>query len=258
MKSFLFVPSKAKMLLKIPTFSADAYIIDLEDSIKESDKEVALDDLCSFLKENTLNNIFIRLDGNLIESELSKLSSFNVFGFMIPKFEKPSNYNAFSHMLKGKKIIALVETPLGLTNIEEIAKSPMVDAIAFGAEDFSSSIGMKNLPTTLSFAKSMIVTYGKAYSKPVIDTPSFIIDNPNELTKEIQESVDMGFDGKLAIHPNQIELINSLFHLFDLDYMKRVIDVYEKTGEAVVVIDGHVYEKMHIAHFKRIIKEHKE
>ena len=63
LRSLLFVPAKDKMLQKISVFSSDGYIIDLEDSINEDEKEKALEVLCSFLtKHNIIPNIYVRLN----------------------------------------------------------------------------------------------------------------------------------------------------------------------------------------------------
>lgn len=256
MKSFMFVPSAPKMLGKIASSEADACIIDLEDSIAEADKQQALEDACEFLATKPDKTIYIRAAENHLEEELEKLSIYSFAGYMIPKFENPQDYEQFAFYFEGKDVIALVETPVGIVNLKEIASSSIVSMIAFGAEDFTSSIGMKNCADTLNYARSAMVTYGKAYGKPVIDTPSFIIDDMDALKKEIQFAVDMGFDGKLSIHPKQVSKINELFQLYDLDKIKEIIAKYEMTGKAVLRIEDKVYEKMHISHFKHILKEH--
>lgn len=65
----------------------------------------------------------------------------------------------------------------------------------------------------------------------------------------------MGFDGKLAINPRQLAYIKKAFFGGDLAAMQEIIDLYEKEQKAVLMIDGKAYEKMHIAHMKKIIKE---
>lgn len=255
MKSLMFVPSKPKMLGKIVSSEADACIIDLEDSINEADKEQALEDACEFLATKPEKTIYIRVAGNHLLNEFERLSAYSFAGYMIPKFENPDVYKQYSSYFEDRDVIALVETPIGIVNIKEIASSPIVTMIAFGAEDFTSSIGMKNCAETLNYARSVIVTYGKAFGKQVIDTPSFIIDDMDALEQEIQTAVDMGFNGKLSIHPKQVAKINELFQLYDFDKMKEIVEQYEAAGQAVLRIDDKVYEKMHISHFKRILKE---
>ena len=255
MKSLMFVPSKPKTLGKIASSEADACIIDLEDSINEADKSQALEDACKYLATNPDKKVYIRVAGNHLKEEFEKLQMYSFAGYMIPKFENPQDYTQYEAFFSGRDVIALVETPTGIVNIKEIASCPIVTMIAFGAEDFTSSIGMKNCAETLNYARSTIVTYGKAFGKQVIDTPSFIIDDMNALEQEIQTAVDMGFNGKLSIHPKQVSIINELFQLYDFDKVKEIVDQYEAAGQAVLRIGEKVYEKMHISHFKRILKE---
>ena len=256
MKSLMFVPAKPKMLAKIPSFEADGFILDLEDSIAEPDKAQALDGVCAFLSERDGHDIFVRIARNHADEELSRLRPFSFLGYMFPKVESAAEVESLATMSGGKEIIALVETPMALVNIREIAACPSVSRLAFGAEDFTSAAGMKNAPDSLLFAKSTIAIHAKAFGKPVYDTPSFILDDLDALSREIQTAVDLGFDGKMAIHPKQVPLINEGFRYFDLDHIRSVVAQYEAAGQAVLRLGDHVYEKMHIAHYKRILKEH--
>ncbi len=258
MRSILFVPAKWKMLSKIKTFNADSYIIDLEDSISINEKVEALNETKRYLSEYDCQNIFVRIDRGFLNEQLNVLHSYKFRGFVLPKFENGGDFLQFINLFHEKEVMALVETPKGLINIRNIVECPWVDSIAFGAEDFTSCIGMKNVAEYLNFAKSLLVVYAKAYNKKIYDTPSFIIDNFELLKEDIQKTVDMGFDGKLSINPKQIQMINELFKCCDFEYMKNIIEIYEKSGKAVLKIDNRVYEKMHIAHFKRILKENQK
>lgn len=257
MHSLLFVPAKKKMLDKIAHTEADAVIIDLEDAVAEADKKTALEELKSFLAQPHSEKIFVRLDGNLMDEQLDVLKQYPLVGYMIPKFEDPERLVSRIPLFAEKQIIALVETPLGAVNINQIAGCPWVSAIAFGAEDYTCATGMKNCAQTLHYVKSRLVMYSKAWGKPIYDTPSFELTDMELLQKEAELVMDMGFDGKLAIHPKQIPVINQVFTACDAEYLSDVIARYESSGEAVLTIDGKVYEKMHIAHMKRILKEKK-
>ena len=255
LRSLLFVPAKEKMMNKISSLSSDGYIIDLEDSINEGEKAEALELLCSLLSEHSeWSDIFIRLNKTHFEEEAIALNGFNV-GFMLPKFESPEEYARIDRVWSKHKLIALVETPMGVINIQQIAQCSWVDAIAFGAEDYTASVNMLNDDVMLSPIKSTLVLYAKAYKKKVFDTPSFKINDDVEFEHEVRNSMNLGFDGKLAISPRHLQYINDTFNSCDLDYMKSVIAKYEDDGNAVVVIDGNVYEKMHINRIRKIIKE---
>lgn len=253
--SLLFVPAKEKMLMKIETFDADAYIIDLEDSIEDNDKEVAVERLIDWLKDNSEKyEIIVRLNKPIYKSEFDKLKQFNI-DFMLPKYECSDDYLLNETSWSNHKIYVLIETAKGLINIRDILENKEVYAVAFGAEDYTASVGMRNTVTNLQYQKSRLVSYARAFEKLVYDTPSFQLNNDELFKAEVDNAFNLGFDGKLAINPRQLDYINRTFAGGDLAAMQEIVDLYEKEQKAVLLINGKVYEKMHIAHMKKIIKE---
>lgn len=255
-KSLLFVPAKDKMLAKIPLLNANAYIIDLEDSIPEEEKEDALNRTIHFIDNcDSTFNIIVRINSNRVEFELTKLSKYSKIGFMLPKYEKNNPYDEFEEIIKDHYTIALIETPKAIVDLNSISKIKYINALAFGAEDYTAKANMENNVDYLYFQKSMLVTYAKANNLQAFDTPSFNLNNECEFEKEVQNSVGLGFDGKMAISPKHVPFINDAFSYNNLDYMKSIISRYEADENAVVVIDDKVYEKMHINRLKKIISE---
>lgn len=255
-KSLLFVPAKDKMLAKIPSMNADVYIIDLEDSIPEEEKEEALNRVSAYIERLTsASNIIVRINSNHAERELAKLAKYNEIGFMLPKFEKTNPYDKLTEYLQSHYTIALIESPTAIVELQAICRTEYVNALAFGAEDYTAKVNMENNVDYLLFQKSMLVTYSKANDLQVFDTPSFKLNDEAEFEREVKNAMSLGFDGKMAISPKHVQFINETFNSNDLEYIKSVISRYEADGSAVVVIDGNVYEKMHINRFKRIIKE---
>lgn len=255
-KSLLFVPAKDKMLAKIRSMNANAYIIDLEDSIPEEEKEEALlrvDDYLGGL--SSLSNIIVRINSNHAEREFSKLSKYAEIGFMLPKYEKENPYDQYEDLLKDHFTIALIESPRAIVELPLVCAKNYISALAFGAEDYTAKVNMENSVEYLFFPKSKLVTYAKAYDLQVFDTPSFKLNDEAEFEREVKNALSLGFDGKMAISPKHVQFINDTFNSNDLEYMKSVISRYEEDGNAVVVIDGKVYEKMHINRLKKIIKE---
>lgn len=260
--TLLFVPAKAKPLSNLPIQSAESYILDLEDSIEPADKPHALTRVTTFLTQYAGDQqIYVRLNQSTLEKEAKHLDQFPTTGFMIPKFENVDNFSQDTlDIWKRHKIIALIETPRGIVDIDKIAACDWIDAIALGAEDYTAAMNMENSIQTLAFAKSRLVTYAKAYGKKVYDTPSLHLNDEPQLKLETQNAVSLGFDGKLAIHPKQLPIIQSLFrnHNINIEEMKRIVALYEKEGKAVLTIDNRIYEKMHINRMKKIIKEQEE
>lgn len=253
----MFIPAKDKMLRKISEFEADAFIIDLEDSVEDHDKEAALKRAIEYLKLIKKNNIFVRINADRASREILALKEIYNIGFVLPKFEEPDIYDEYKDIFFSHYVIALIETPKGIINIENVAATSWVYGIAFGAEDYTAKINMKNTPELTIYQKSKIVTYAKAYGKIAIDTPSFKLDDEESFKKETELSVDLGFDGKMVISPRHIAFVNECFSSYDIENMKRIVEIYESEGKAVNVIDGVVYENMHIQRFKNIIKESK-
>lgn len=251
--SFLFVPANEKMLSKIPTCSADAVIIDLEDAVLEVHKDEALFLVKSYLGEIKTNMpVFIRINPGRVESEISSLKDTKISGYMIPKSETVDDIKAVYNLDNDKKIIALIETPMGIVNVPELAKCDLVYGISFGAEDYTTRCDINNIHENLLYQKSRIVNYAKAFDKFCIDTMSLNIHDKDSYNIEAQKSKDLGFDGKLAIHPMQVEVINELYSNKDYNYLKYIVDTYISSGKSVLEIDGKVYEKPHI---DAIIKE---
>ena len=174
---------------------------------------------------------------------------------MLPKYEDSDEYSLNDTSWDNHKIYVLIETAKGLINIGHILENKEIYAVAFGAEDYTASVGMSNTIANLQYQKSRLVSYARAYGKLVYDTPSFQLNNHELFRAEVDNAFDLGFDGKLAINPRQLAYIKKAFSGGDLAAMQEIIDLYEKEQKAVLMIDGKAYEKMHIAHMKKIIKE---
>lgn len=256
LRSLMFVPARMRMLEKIPRFDADAYILDLEDSVPDADKETALREICEFLQRGVVRSpVYVRVDRRHASAQLQALRHHHITGFMIPKVESESDI--LEEIDSGKSVIALVETPQGIVNLERIAACGKVHAIAFGAEDYTACMGMKNSREMLTYPRGKILACAKAYSKPAYDTPCLFLNDDDAAESEIRYSSDSGFDGKLSIHPTHTTMINRIFKDADVDSIRFIIEAYESVGGGAVKINGRVYEKMHINHLKRILKEHR-
>lgn len=256
-RSLLFVPARRERLVNIEKFDADAYIIDLEDSIRENEKEQALEQTLSYLKEwedKDDRHIFVRLNADRSFYEMEYLKDCGLKGFMIPKFESVNELHAHQDLVAQKEIIALVETPMGLVNIKEIASDKLVSAVAFGAEDYAAIIGMKKDHDTLLYPKSVIVTYAAAYEKPAFDTVFANISKEEEFMEQVKESYKMGFVGKMLIHPKQIQPVHDIFMKHDLSFYQKIINLFETNSNGVLELNGQIFERPHIERFKKILE----
>lgn len=256
LRSLLFMPANEKFLAKVASVDADAVIVDLEDSILEQDKSAALERAVAFFQAfDGSKTCFVRLNRSRLAEEIAALAPIpTVKGFMIPKMEDPEILAPYAETLDGKKIIALVETPLGALRVEKIAASERIHMLALGAEDLTCSMNMDNSFEVLYYYRSKIILAAKAFKKPVYDTPSFVFRDLEQFKSETRPLVGMGFDGKLAIHPAQAPIVNELFGQYDADTIRDIIEKFEQSGKGVFEYNGKVYEKPHVDHLKNILK----
>lgn len=255
-RSLLFVPATEKMLSKIELCKADAIIVDLEDAILAEDKDNALCRLENFLKAYSYKtDLFVRINPIRAKKETDVLNKYSIKGYMLPKTEMVSDVDLLAKMSGDKQIIALIESAMGVINTENIIGNDNVSMAAFGAEDYTTQCGIENKMEFLVYPKSKLVAVSKAYKKPVIDTISLEIHDVSSYTKEAEASKSFGFDGKLAIHPMQVDIINSVF-CDDIEYYKYIVAEYEKSKTAVINLNGKVYEKPHIDMMKKRIAKH--
>lgn len=257
--SILFVPAREKYLSKIRQIKADMIVIDLEDAILDEDKVSALKKVKFFLSQSIGDlDLFVRINPQRIEEEVAELNDFSICGYMLPKTESVRDIEKLNQVAKEKQIIALIESAAGIVNAREIAECCHTDMIAFGAEDYTAQCRIKNENQFLFYTKSKLVACAKAYNKPIFDTVSRNIYDRNACREDAVLSKNFGFDGKLALHPMQVEVINEVFKRTDVLQYERIIDEYLKAKSSVVVIGGVVYEEMHIRAMQRELREYKD
>ena len=118
-----------------------------------------------------------------------------------------------------------------------------------------------NFKFTLSYSvrdPKRTLTFCVAFNKKCFDTVSTAIVNQTKLLEEVQESYCLGFNGKLAIHPNQINVIKSVFSLEDRQKMLDILTAYEKNNNGVLCYEGQIYERPHIEKIKKELEKQDE
>lgn len=268
-RSMLFIPAnKEKFYKNESKNSSDAFIIDFEDSVREND----LDNNLKIFKENIKfieKDFYIRINNNYYKKIIEETINFNISGYMIPKVENKNFINEIFVFLKkidcseSKKMILLIESPMGVLNLKDILveNNRNIFAVAFGSEDYLSNLGvLVRNKENLFFARTNILNVSKAFEKDVYDTIFPKINNDLELVEEINYVKMLGFDGKLVIHPNQIEKVNKIFGISEEEIkgIKNIINYYEeeskKNNSNVVLYSGKIIEPPHIKRLKKLLE----
>ena len=248
-RSLLFVPANERRLKASMRYEPDAFIFDLEDAIKPEHKEEALKELTSFLKQIRSNKkIYVRINPARYKTELERLKASRIDAIVIPKVESRDDIEIYRDY--NTDIIALIETPMGMIHIEQIVSCDLVKAIGFGAEDYCALTDMKKCEHTLSPLKARMVMYAKAYNKRAYDMVEAEFHDLELFKKLARSSYEFGFDGKLAIHPAQIDIINECYR-DDAEKLIRLKNAYEEQEEGIIYVDGQLLEGNH---YKKVME----
>lgn len=258
-RSAIFVPGiRPERFHKARSSGADLAILDLEDSVLPVDKPQALLNILNYEvtdEKEGLSPFIVRLNSNskkteidsILGSQLTLNQSF--LGFMLPKVEAA---NDFVDISDAYVQVGIVESVRGIRNIYEIAESPRVTKLAFGGMDFAAEVESSSA-IVAEFARIQIIlaSAGARISKPW-DSPSGDIANLEAVTRETRYANELGFGGKLAIHPHQVEIINQEFAV-----SKEEIEWAEKVLAATagaVQVDGQMVDRPIQLRAERILK----
>lgn len=293
LRSMLFVPGNSmKMIVKAATLLADAIILDLEDAVPLSDKTTArimVRDSIKGIKAGG-SYVFVRLNAlatRLTSQDLAVIAVPGLDGVMLAKTETNSDVAELSDMLteaetvsgldpKSLKIVPLIESAKGVVNAYEIALADArVIAVAFGAGDYYRDLGrsvsyLTQEQTELLYARSKIVNASVAAGVQAIDTVFFgLLTDREGFIKEVQLALQLGFRGKLLIHPTQIKDTNEIFSPppDEVEYSKRVVSAFEEAqtrGLGAISFEGKMIDEMNykqakdVASFVKLIAEKEE
>lgn len=267
-RSSLFCPSEnLEMMRKAVATDADVVNYDLEDSIALDAKDTARETLVKVLptidREGT--EIAVRINPITREgpTDVAALSAadLDLDILVVPKIEL-TTIDRLAELIADADldvdVSVSIETATALRDVNRIARSDVVDAIGLGAEDLRTDVGME--PTDddreLQYARGRIVVAGSAAGVRVSDTVYTDIDDLDGLAAVAKEARRMGFDGKSAIHPAQIPIINDAFTPDEesIAWARRVVDAAGETDAGVFQVDGEMIDEPVIQRARGILQ----
>ena len=262
-RALLFMPGDSRSKIeKGIALGIDSIIMDLEDGVALNNKPAARATIAAALREldfgrseklvriNPMNSTFF-------EEDIASTISAHPEGYVIPKVESKEAVITVSNKLREAEaahgwelnsitLIAIVETARGIINLREIVESDTrLVALAFGAEDLAGDIGAIRTPeaSEVFYAHSAVVLHAKAFGLQAIDTPFVWLDDEDGLIRETHKALQMGYTGKLAIHPKQIVPIYQIFTPTEEEIRaaQRLINAHDEqqaAGAGVFQLDG--------------------
>ena len=196
------------MLEKAATLAADEVVIDLEDGVARADKERARANVPMARARGTLA---VRINKGSAEDVAAAAAVADVI--VVPKVESPDDVAAVREHTS-LPLEVQIETVLGLVNVEAIAQEAQVEALLFGPGDFAASLGVPVLTIgsgASEYAMARVAVAAKAFGLQAIDGPHAALDDDAALRASAERALALGYDGKWAIHPSQLETLHDVF-----------------------------------------------
>ncbi len=263
-RSCLSVPgSSERFLEKAPTVPADMTFLDLEDAVAPLEKEGARTKVAKAIRELPWDDrvLCVRVNawdtkwtyGDVIE--VVSAAGERLDEIMLPKVQTAAEVVALDLLLTQIElnvglppghvgIEAQIETTRGLINVEEIcAASPRLETIIFGPADFAASMEMPVLTGGVQiddypgvhfhYVFSKILMAGRANGLQVIDGPFLKVREPDAFRDYCKRTRVLGYDGKWALHPDQVTILNELFSPTQeqFDRAWAILDAYKEATE---------------------------
>lgn len=276
-RSMLFAPANdLRKVGKALLLNVDGTVLDLEDAVALSEKTNARNALKEALSLPRRGDVFIRVNSvqtEFILSDLLAAVTEGVKGLVVAKSESAEEIRQVDWLI-GKiekergltegsmEIIPFIESANAIVNAFSIASSsPRVSRMFFGGVDYVLDIGttFSKGGTEIFYARSQLVVASRAAGiEPPIDTVYPDFKDIEGLVADAKAVRQMGFQGKLAIHPGQIEPLNEVFTPTpeEISWAEKIVAVFdeeEAKGQAVFQVDGKMIEYPIANRARRII-----
>jgi citrate lyase subunit beta/citryl-CoA lyase len=271
LRSLLFVPANVERFVrKAPETGADAVVLDLEDSVPESEKRDARAKLgwaAEEVRSRSDQLLAVRVNSigtPHLREDLRAAAEAGIEMVVLPKCDGPEDVfrmrEVASEVGATFRVIALIESPRGVLAAQNIASEEGVIGLAFGKFDFALSMGA--LPSSnlnVLVPRSLVAIAAKAHGLVVVDTPYAALNDLEGLRAEALEAKALGYDGKFAVHPSQVPVINEVFSPSEEDVrwaemVVEVLDQARKTGRASAELQGTMVDEVHYRIAKRVLE----
>jgi citrate lyase subunit beta/citryl-CoA lyase len=267
MRSLLFIPgNKENMLAKASACRPDVLVPDMEDSVPDGEKARARAIVTAWLDRVARHDALLMPRVNSLrtewfEDDVAAVVSAGVWGISVGKVDSAADISRISATLadfeaqagleRGSlRLIPWIETALAVVNCYEICRaSDRIAAVAFGGEDLTADMGIERLDdeTNLIYARATICTAARAANVLALDTPYFRFRDDDGLKTSCIAARQIGFKGRFAIHPAQIDSINACFtpSAAEIEQARRIVAAFddaERLGRGSTSLDGRVID----------------
>ena len=281
-RSAIFIPgANEKMLSKAAILDADLVIFDLEDSVSENQKQTARELVTTIMHQPRASEKAVGVRLNALDSkhmvdDLRKIVPVKPDLIVLPKVESGEDLEQIDTLISGienesnielgatKLIILTAETPGSLFRFDSLSNvSNRLLGMTWGAEDLASELGATQgrdeqggwLPP-FQLAQTLCLAKARDLGVQALDTVMADFKDLEALRKECLAAKQMGFNGKLAIHPCQLDIINEVFMPTEkeIDFARRVVALFKANSQAgALQLDGVMLDIPHLRSAERLL-----
>jgi citrate lyase subunit beta/citryl-CoA lyase len=273
LRSLLFVPGdRPDRMEKALKSGADALILDLEDAVAPAARPEARKTVAAFLDAHPSERLWVRinpLDGTEADRDLQAVIAAHPDGIVLPKAEGGASVTELTRRLTERgnataRIMAIsTETPAAIFQLGSFGGHKRLAALTWGAEDLPAAIGAAtsreedgSFTPPYELARSLCLFGAAAAGVAPIETVYPAFRDLEGLELYAARARRDGFTGMMAIHPDQVPIINAAFtpSEAEIDYARRVVEAFGASpGAGALSLDGRMIDRPHLVQAQRLL-----
>ena len=272
-RSALYMPgANTRALEKGRELPADCLLLDLEDSVAADVKAEARANIVNAVRAGGYGYRELVIRINPLSSpwgydDLAAASTSGADAILLPKVESADTVRqAESVMIMSGApaemgIWAMMETPIGMLHVEEVAaSSPRLECLVMGtsdlAKDLHASHTRDRMPMITSLGLCLLAA--RAYRLAILDGVHLDLRDDEGLAYSCRQGLNMGFDGKTLIHPRTLAIANEIFSPShdEVEWSRKIIEAHAAAvaeGKGVAVYEGKLIENLHVENAQRMV-----
>jgi citrate lyase subunit beta/citryl-CoA lyase len=248
MRSIMYIPgNRPEYISNIPNLKADVFMLDVEDSVPENEKQTARENIGEYLE---YYSGYVRINGwstGLTNQDLNYVVRKGLLGVCLTKCGEVGEVKELDTRLYAMesargidpgtiKVQLLIETAKAIMNVYRLAlSSERVNSLVFGVVDYTTDMGIPlNQPNGVEYeyARQIVACAAIAANVIPVDSPYMKIKDTNGFVEDTKHSIALGYRGRLAIHPAQIELENEFYSPSkeSVAWAREIVAAFEADG----------------------------
>ncbi len=274
-RSVLYMPAaNSRALEKAAGLDADALIFDLEDAVAPDSKPIAREQAVAAVRSGSYGHRELTIRCNGLDTpwgtdDVAAASAAGPSAIVIPKVASAAHVDEITAVMdraaasSNVKVWAMIETPDGIVNADEIAAHPRVDCFVMGTNDMAKELRAQLIPGRVPLVPHLAsaLLAARRHGISALDGVFNDVKDAVGFEDECVQGWQMGFEGKTLIHPAQLEPCNRVWSptADDVGYARRVIEAFTEAqaeGRGVCTVDGRMIENLHVDNARLVLAVH--